>query len=245
MTTAPSPDVDRPTSAAGATAQLDPSRAGWAGVAAMLPLIAAYFPFALVVGNAVGEHGDRLAGWSGSWLIYGGSAHLTAIRTLEEAGATAAILAALLLNARLLLYSTALARAWVGQPRWFRLVAAGFIIDPTWAVAERHAARCTDLPTQRRFFLAAGLTLGTGWSLGIALGAVAGGRVTWLDLDIVVPLCMLALVTDRLRRRNWQVVAASATAALMTGGWSPAAALPVVIVVGCASGAVADARSRA
>src|SRR5829696_973069 len=158
------------------------------GSAASLPLIAAYFPFALVIGNAVAEHGDRLAGWSGSWLIYGGSAHLTAIRTLDEAGPAAAIVAALLLNARLLLYSADLARAWTGQPRWFRLVAAALIIDPTWAIGQRHAARCSDLRQQRRFFIAAGLTLGVGWACGIGIGAIAGGRVAWLDLDIVVPL---------------------------------------------------------
>jgi predicted branched-subunit amino acid permease len=211
----------------------------------MLPLIAAYLPFALVIGNAVAEHGDRLAGWSGSWLIYGGSAHLTALRTLDDAGAAAAIVAALLLNARLLLYSADLARAWRGQPRWFRLVAAGLIIDPTWAVGQRHAAGCSNLRDQRRFFLAAGLTLGTGWAAAIAVGAVAGGTVTWLDLDIVVPLCMLALVSDRLQRRNWQVVAASVAAALATGGWPPAASLPLVVIVGCATGALADARGVA
>jgi predicted branched-subunit amino acid permease len=56
------------------------------GVLTMLPLLAAYIPFALVIGAAVAEHGSPVAGWSGSWLIYGGSAHLAAIRTLDEAG---------------------------------------------------------------------------------------------------------------------------------------------------------------
>ena len=84
-------------------------------------------------------HGSPLAGWAGSWLIYGGSAHLATIRTLDEAGAVAAILTGLLINARLLVYSASLARRWREQPRWFRVVAAGLIIDPTWAAAERHA----------------------------------------------------------------------------------------------------------
>ena len=86
-------------------------------------------------------HGAPLAGWAGSWLIFGGSAHLAAIRTLDQAGAVAAILTGLLINARLLVYSASLARRWRGQPRWFRVAAAGLIIDPTWAAAERHAGR--------------------------------------------------------------------------------------------------------
>jgi hypothetical protein len=43
LTAALSPDLDQATAAGGDTAQLDSSRAVWAGAAAMLPLIAAYF----------------------------------------------------------------------------------------------------------------------------------------------------------------------------------------------------------
>ena len=73
-------------------------------------------PFALVIGSAAADHGTPLAGWAGSWLIFGGSAHLAAIRTLDDAGAVAAILTGLLINARLLVYSASLARRWAGQP---------------------------------------------------------------------------------------------------------------------------------
>ena len=109
------------------------------GALAMLPLLASYIPFALVIGSTAADHGAALAGWAGSFLIFGGSAHLAALRTLDQAGPLAAILTGLLVNARLLVYSTSLARRWPEQPGWFRVVAAGLIIDPTWAAAERHA----------------------------------------------------------------------------------------------------------
>jgi predicted branched-subunit amino acid permease len=38
------------------------------------------------------------------------------MRTLDDAGAVAAILTGLLINARLLVYSASLARRWAGQP---------------------------------------------------------------------------------------------------------------------------------
>ena len=141
-----------------------PSATG-AGILAMLPMIVAYAPFALVIGAAVAQHGAPLAGWAGSWLIFGGSAHLATIRTLDDAGAGIAILTGLLINSRLVVYSASLARRWPEQPMWFRVAAAALIIDPTWAAAERHADQCTDVVQQRRYFLAAGLT------------SVAGGRV--------------------------------------------------------------------
>ena len=76
------------------------------------------------------------------------------------------------------------------------------MIDPTWAAAERHAAAGASDAAQRRFFLAAGVTLGVGWSTLIAIGVVAGGRLDAVDLEVVVPLCLAALVGPALRDRR-------------------------------------------
>ena len=215
-----------------------------AGALAMLPLVVAYAPFALVIGATVAKHGDAVAGWAGSWLIYGGSAHLAALRTLDQAGVVPAVLTGLLVNARLVVYSAALARRWTAQPRWFRVAAAGLIIDPTWAAADQHADRCPDADRQRRYFIAAGLTLGTGWSLAIAAGALVGTRLDGLDLGVVVPLCLLALVSDALSsgRSRW-VIAVSAIVALLTAGWPEGTGLLAAVVAGAATGLALD-RSR-
>jgi len=119
------------------------------GALVSLPLLAGYVPFALVIGSIAAEHGGPFEGWAGGWLIFGGSAHLAAMRTLDSAGAVAAILTGLLINTRLVVYSSSLARRWSKQPTWFRVAAAGLIIDPTWAVAEPHAARL--LPRRRPY----------------------------------------------------------------------------------------------
>ncbi len=211
----------------------------------MLPLLASYIPFALVIGSAAEEHGAALAGWAGSFLIFGGSAHLAALRTLDQAGPLAAILTGLLVNARLLVYSTSLARRWPEQPRWFRVAAAGLIIDPTWVAAEQHAGQCTDLRQQRHYFLAAGVTLAAGWSGAMAVGACMGDRLDWLDLQIFIPLCLLGLVGAGFRTagaRSVTVVAASV--ALVTASWPAGSGLLAAIVAGCATGLAKDKRSR-
>jgi predicted branched-subunit amino acid permease len=237
--------VDPPVSVA-ETATGMPSRSAVRdGALAMLPLLAAYVPFALVIGSAVAEHGSPLAGWTGSWLIYGGSAHLATLRTLDNAGAVAAILTGLLINARLLVYSASLARRWGEQPRWFRVVAAGLIIDPTWAAAERHADQCADPPRQRQFFLAAGLTLGAGWSAAIAVGALMGARLDGLDLEIVIPLCLLGLVGPGLRAAGARsVIVVAAVVALITTSWPAGTGILGAVVAGCAAGLASERRSR-
>ena len=81
------------------------------GIADALPLYVPAVPFALVIGLAIVESGINVfAGWSGSWLIFGGAAQLTLVSLLGSGAAVvAAILAALVVNARHLMYSAALA----------------------------------------------------------------------------------------------------------------------------------------
>jgi predicted branched-subunit amino acid permease len=213
------------------------------GVLTLLPLLVAYMPFALVVGSAAADHGAPLAGWAGSWLIFGGSAHLAAIQTLDEAGMLAAILTGLLINARLLVYSTSLASRWTDQPPWFRFAAAGLIIDPTWAVADQHADRCADSAERRRYFLAAGLTLGTAWSGAIAVGAVLGARLDSLDLQIAVPLCLLGLVGATLRTPGGRAVSAAAgVTALVSIGWPSGTGILAAVVAGSVTGLALEGR---
>jgi predicted branched-subunit amino acid permease len=212
----------------------------------MLPMLVAYVPFALVIGATATEVGAPLAGWAGSWLIYGGSAHLAALRTLDRSGVAAAILTGLLINARLVVYSASLARTWRDQPRWFRVAAAALVIDPTWIVAERHAEVCDDPRSRRRHFLAAGLTLGVGWSTAMAAGALLGARLSWLDLDIAVPLCLLGLVGPGARAGGgvW-AIAAAAPVALLTARWPAGTGLSAAVVAGAAAGWLHDRRRPA
>lgn len=206
----------------------------------MLPLTAGYVPFALVLGAAVAAHGDVIAGWSGSWLIYGGSAHLAAVRTLHDTGPAVAILTGLAIHARLLVYSASLARQWAGQPRWFRLVGAALIIDPTWAVSEPYGEQCTDPVARRHHFIAAGLTLGTVWSGAIAAGILVGPRLAWLDVDIVVPLCLVALIGPSVRDGGQRIIGAAAATAVATRHFPAGAGLLVTIAAGVAAGASAQ-----
>src|SRR4051812_25447079 len=62
-------------------------RPAWAaarrGAVAMVPLLIGFIPFALVVGSVATEHGGPFAAFAGGWLIFGGSAHLATVNTLD------------------------------------------------------------------------------------------------------------------------------------------------------------------
>ena len=209
----------------------------------MVPVVVGFLPFALVIGTVIADRGAGLAGWSGSWLIYGGGAHLAALRLLGTSGALIAIATATLLHTRLVLYGASLGRLWSDQPRWFRLVAAAMIIDPTWALAEQQAHR--DPRSQRAHFLAAGTVLGLGWSAGIAVGAMVGSRLRLDVLDVAVPLCLVAMVVPRLAPsgERWPVVAA-ASAAVVTAGWPAGTSQLAAIAAGLVAGGLSDRRPR-
>ena len=211
------------------------------GALAMLPMLTGFVPFALVIGATASDHGDPVAGWAGSWLIFGGSAHLAALRTLQQAGPAAAILTGLLIHARLVVYSASLALRWADQPRWFKAMGAALIIDPTWAFAEQHAERGPDPTEQRGYFLGAALTLGAGWSAAMAAGVVLGARLEQLDLDIVVPLCLIGLVGATIRSSHTRIVMVVAgVVAFVTAGWPNGTGLLAAIAAGAVAGLVLE-----
>lgn len=210
-----------------------------AGALAMAPLVVAYVPFALVIGSTAATIDDPRAGWAGSWLIYSGSAHLAALHGIAEEAPLLAIATALLVNARLLVYGASMAPRWRDQPRWFRLVAPTMLVDPTWALADGRAAH--DARGDRRFFLAAGIVLGTVWSTAIAAGAVLGDRLPEVGLELAAPLCLIALVGPRLRDRSHRHAATvAALAALATHGLPAGTAIAVAIAAGSIAGRLAD-----
>lgn len=227
------------TTAGADTSRVRPARGdATAGALAMLPFIAGYAPFALVIGAAVADHGDELAGWSGSWLVYGGSAQLAALRGID-AGVVLAVAAGLLVNARLLVYSASLAGPWREQPRWFRMVAAALIIDPTWALAQRRAGDGSAPRAQRRFFLGAGVALGIGWSALMAIGVMVGSAAGRPELEIAAPLCLSALIGPPLAQAgNRAPIIVSAAVTLATLAMPAGLGILCAIAAGALAGGV-------
>lgn len=166
------------------------------GVLDALPLFVPAMPFALVIGLAIVEGGiDVFAGWSGSWLIFGGAAQLTLVSLLGSGAAVlAAITAALVVNARHLMYSAAMAPVFQQQPRWFRWVGPYTLIDQMFALATIEAEQ-SDPDTFRHYYLGAGFTFWILWQVMVAVGIFLGPVVPqeW-NLAFAVPLLFIGLI---------------------------------------------------
>ncbi len=184
------------------------------GIADALPLFIPAIPFALVLGVTILQSSLLpLLGWSSSWVIYGGASQLTLITLLNDgAAAAAAVTAALIVNARHLMYSAAMAPAFQQQPGWFRWVGSYFLIDQVFALCMLRTA----LPPRefRLYYLSVGITF---WSLWVAacgaalfLGPVVPAQ--W-HLGFAVPVMFLALLVMGVDR--WPKAVAALIAALV------------------------------
>ena len=165
------------------------------GMRETLPLLVPVVPFALVLGLAIAESSlPNFVGWLGSSLIFGGAAQLTVITLTAEGAALLAVIAAgLVVQARHLMYSAALAPVFATQPRWFRWLGPYFLIDQEFALS---SFRVDDPPASfRRYYLGSALTFWVVWQVTVALGLVVGPVVpeAW-SLGFAVPLLFVGLL---------------------------------------------------
>lgn len=185
------------------------------GVIDALPLFVPAIPFGLVLGLAITESGiNTLVGWSSSWLIFGGAAQLTLISLFGSGAAiAAAVSTALVVNARHLMYSAALAPTFQQQPRWFRWLGPYVLLDQVFALA---TVRLDDDPkTFRTYYLAAGSMFWLMWQTTTALGLLIGPVVPeeW-NLEFAIPILFIGLLV--LGIDHWPKVVAAGVGAGVT-----------------------------
>lgn len=185
------------------------------GVLDALPLFLPAIPFALVIGVTILDSGIlSLLGWSTSPLMYGGASQLTLLILLSDGAAVAAaVTAALIVNARHLMYSAAIAPAFQRQPRWFRVVGPYFLIDQVFAVC---MLRIGDEPREfRHYYLSLGMTFWLLWLLSTAAALFVGPVIPahW-GLSFAVPVMFLTLLVMGVDR--WPKIVAALAAAFVT-----------------------------
>ncbi|MCA1687202.1 MAG: AzlC family ABC transporter permease [Actinobacteria bacterium] len=207
----------------------DGYRAGaWAG-----------FPFAvatLVLGISFGVLARSL-GWGivapivFSVIAFSGSAQFAVAAVLGAGGgAVAAIVAAVLLNARFGPMGVAIAPYLKGGP--FRRALEGqAVVDASWALASRGEGRF-----DREFMIGATIPQGAAWILGTAIGALGGnfiGNPEQLGLDVIFPAFFLVLLAEELR--NGRAVAVALIAAALALALVPFTPPGVPVIAACAA----------
>jgi 4-azaleucine resistance transporter AzlC len=170
-----------------------------------------------------------------SATTFAGSSQFAVASILDEdGGLVAAIVAALLLNARYAAIGVSVAPLFRGS-RFRRLLEAQLIVDESWALSAR-----PDGTYDRRVLLGAGLTLYVTWVLGTALGVLGGGFLgdpERLGLDAAFPALFVALLAGQLvSRRAVAAALAGGSIALILLPFTPPGVPIVVAVLGCLVG---------
>jgi 4-azaleucine resistance transporter AzlC len=185
------------------------------GVRAALPIAVAPLLFGASFGLLAVDAGlGALGAVAMSATTFAGSAQFAAASILEDGGGVlAAIVAALLLNARYVPLSLAVASIFPGSRRR-RLLESQLIVDESWALAGRTGR------FDYAILAGAGILLYVLWVGGTALGTVVGDLLDpeAIGLDAAFPALFLALLAPYLRSRR----------ALLTAG--VAAAITLVLI---------------
>jgi len=190
----------------------------------MAPLLLGIAPFGMVIGVTVADRDiPAAAGLSTGLLIYAGSAQLAAIELLAGGAAPVVLVATVLaVNARLLLYSSAMAAHWRGTSRAWRIVAAYLLVDPSFGVGVDGYQKHGRTLAGHAHYLGGACLLWIVWQLAIVAGMTLGTAVPEsLGLDFVVPLYLVAMVVPKATTRPVRVAAVVGALAAFAGNALP------------------------
>jgi 4-azaleucine resistance transporter AzlC len=172
-----------------------------------------------------------------SIVTFAGSAQFAAVSIVHDGGtAVAAIVAALLLNARYLPIGLSVAPWLPGRPL-ARAAQGQVAVDESWAVSHLGGGRYDP-----RLLVGAGITIWAAWvvcsTAGVLAGSVLGDPQT-LGLDAAFPALFLALLSGQVRERRLLLAAlAGAAVALVMVPLTPPGVPIVAAAVVCLAGLV-------
>lgn len=165
-----------------------------------------------------------------SLVVFSGSAQFAVASILGAGGgAVAALIAAVLVNARFAPMGIALAPALRGGPLR-RALEGQAMVDASWAIASRGDGRF-----DRDLLLGATLPQFVAWLVGTVIGVLGGSALGDLDrlgLDAVFPAFFLTLLAQELRSGSRAAVAALIAGALALA-LVPVSAPGIPVIAAC------------
>lgn len=181
------------------------SRAAFrAGVRDALPALPANVPFGVIAGVAtVGAGVDPVQAVAFAGLLFAGAAQVAAVELLgEHAPAAVVVATALVVNLRYLMYSASLGAYFRELSTRWKLIAAYFLLDVTYALTIAHFEERPDPDPAgegRWYYLGTAVPVWLAWVSSSVVGIVFGARVpaSW-HLDFAIPLLFLGLLSPAL-----------------------------------------------
>jgi 4-azaleucine resistance transporter AzlC len=182
-----------------------------------------------------------------SLLVFAGASQFTAVGMFAAAAAPAAIVVtALIVNARHLLLAASLTPYLRRAGFWARLGLAAQLTDESYAIGVRQFLAGRGSPAYQ---FGANISMYAIWQASTVAGVLLGSFLpdpAAYGLDLVFPLTFIGLLVPLLRRRDSQVVAASAAALTLVGAlWLPGSWYILLAGVGASAVGALWRRGRA
>lgn len=203
-------------------------------------------PFGLITGATASAAGiEPVLAIAMSIIVFAGAAQLVAIQLISEGAPGAMIvLAALVVNLRMMMYSAAVAPFFSQLSLRWKFLIGYLLTDHGFALMTARFTHDDTNPYKRWYYLGAGSLMWTVWQIALAIGVFIGVQVpaSW-SLEFLIPLMFIALVAPALKTRP-QLTAAlcAATASVFTASFPLKSGLMIAALVGVVGGLVAEQR---
>lgn len=209
------------------------------GVRAVSPILLGIIPFGLIFGvTAANADVPILAAWASSFIVFAGASQIAIVEIMDGAGApVVAVLTAVVINARMLMYSADTGRYTARDPLSTKIGVAYLLTDQAYLVSAHQFPDPSNAIGFVRFYVAAGMTMWITWQITTTTGILLGAAIpeSW-SLEFAIPLTFMALLVLAVKDKPGLL------AAVVGGGVAVAAVgLPyhLGLVVGTASGITA------
>jgi 4-azaleucine resistance transporter AzlC len=217
-----------------------------AGLRDQAPGVAGIVPFGLITGAAASAAGlDPALSIAMSILVFAGSAQLVAIQLMSEhAPAALIVLAALVVNLRMVMYSAAVAPYFARLSLRWKALIAYLLTDHAFALVLARFPAGDTTPHKEWYYLGAGSIMWVVWQITLVIGVFVGVQVpaSW-SLDFAIPLIFIALVAPALQTRAQLIAAiAAATASVFTASMPLKTGLMIAALLGVVAGMLAERR---
>lgn len=219
--------------------------ATWAqGVRAVSPILLGVIPFGLIFGvTAANADVPILAAWASSFIVFAGASQIALVEVMDGGGApVVAVITAVVINARMLMYSADTGRYTASETLPLKIGAAYLLTDQAYLVTAHRFPTPARTNGYIRFYMAAALTLWTTWQITTTTGLLLGSAIpsSW-SLEFAIPLTFMALLVLAVKDKPGLL------AAIVGGGVAVGAiALPyhLGLLVGTAAGIAAGMLSE-
>ncbi len=215
-----------------------------AGARAILPLAVGMLPFGLVYGAAVVD--SSMTNWVGgiaSTILLAGASQLAIVDLIDHGAPwTIVVGTALVINARFIMYSGALAPAFADYPKRWRLPLAHLMTDQVAVTSLLYNRKERDPTRRMAFYLGAGLTFAAAWGVGTWVGILVGGSVPdGLQLGFAIPLMFLSLLVPSIKDKPGLVAAVVGGGVTLLAQGAP---FNTGLLIGAASGIAAGMMAK-